>query len=56
MIDYTLDYLKKNKIPVTRENYIGLDFAGDYDPKQPLPAELEASLPKELQLNKKEGE
>ena len=54
-MDYTLEYLKKNGIPVTRENYIGLNWAGDYDSKQALPAELEASLPEELQLNAKEN-
>jgi hypothetical protein len=56
MKDYTLEYLKTHHIPITRENYIGLDFLGDYDPKEMLPAELEAGLPKELQIeNKKEN-
>jgi len=54
MKDYTLEYLKTHHIPVTRENYIGLDFLGDYDPKEMLPAELEAALPKEIQLKGKE--
>lgn len=56
MKDYTLEYLKKNNIPVTRENYVGLNFLGDYDPKEALPAELEADLPKELQIEKEKGE
>lgn len=49
MKDYTLEYLEKNKIPVTRENYVGLNWLGDLDPKEPLPAELEAELPDDLQ-------
>jgi len=48
--DIVKAYLEKNGVPVTRENYIGLAFAGDYDPKEPLPGELEASLPAEIQL------
>lgn len=50
MKDYVLDYLKENNLPVTRENYINVNWMGDYDPAEPLPAELEASLPEELQL------
>lgn len=50
-MDSTLLYLQKHNIPVTRENYISLNWMGDYPADQPLPAELEASLPKELQLN-----
>lgn len=49
-VDYTLDYLKKNDIPVTRENYVALNWMGDYSADKPLPAELEASLPASLQL------
>lgn len=56
MIDYTMEYLKKNNIPITRKNYIEMNFMGDYPADQPLPAELEASLPEELQMksNRKE--
>lgn len=50
MEDLLLDFMKKNNIPVTRENYIGLNWAGEYDAAKPLPAELEADLPEELQL------
>ncbi len=49
-MDYTLEYMKKNGIPMTRANYVGLNWMGDYDPARPLPAELEASIPKEFQL------
>ncbi len=49
MRDYTLEYLKKNEIPVTRANYVEVNWMGDYDPKEPLPAELEAEIPEELQ-------
>ena len=55
MKDYTLEYLEKNHLPINRENYVGINWMGDLDPKQQLPAELEAGLPKELQIeNKKE--
>jgi hypothetical protein len=48
MLDYVLDYLKKTGVPVTRKNYVGLNTPGaDYD--KPLPAELEAEIPEELQ-------
>lgn len=56
MSDYTLEYLQKHNIPVTRENYIAINWMGDYPGDQPLPAELEASLPTELQWdNYKKG-
>lgn len=54
-MDYTLEYLKENNLPVTRENYINVNWMGDYDPAEPLPAELEASLPEELQLKGEES-
>ena len=53
-MDSVLEYLRDNDIPVTRENYIGLNWMGEYDPTQPLPAELEAELPEGLQMS--EGE
>jgi hypothetical protein len=49
MDDSIVAYLKKLNIPVTRENYIAVNWMGDYPADEPLPAELEASLPKELQ-------
>jgi hypothetical protein len=50
--DYVLQYMKANDIPLTRANYIGLNWFGDIEePDEPLPAELEAELPKELQTN-----
>ena len=49
MTDYVLDYMKKNDIPMTRKNYIELNWMGQADPNQPLPAELEAEMPEELQ-------
>lgn len=49
MSDPIVEYLKKNGIPVTRHNYIGLNWMGDFDPDEELPAELEADLPEELQ-------
>lgn len=53
MKDLTVEYLKENGLPVTRENYINTNWLGEYDPAEPLPAELEASLPEELQMKEK---
>jgi hypothetical protein len=52
--DPIIEYMKENDIPVTRDNYIGLNWLGDYDPSEPLPAELEADLPEELQIHDEE--
>lgn len=51
--DEIVKFLRDNKIPVTRANYIGLNWLGDYDPSEPLPAELEMDLPEELQFQEK---
>ena len=48
-MDSVVEYLKKLNLPVTRENYIAINWMGDYPANKPLPAELEASLPEELQ-------
>ena len=42
----TVEYLKKNKVPVTRENYLNLAYLGN--PPKELNAEEEAMLPEEL--------
>lgn len=47
-MDYVEQYMKKNDVPLTRENYIELNWP-QVDPKEPLPAELEAELPEEFQ-------
>ena len=47
-MDYVKAYLEKTGVPVTRRNYVSLNTPGaDYD--KPLPAELEAEIPEELQ-------
>jgi hypothetical protein len=46
--DGTLELLKKYGIPLTRENYLRLAFAGN-PPEEPLDGEIEAELPEELQ-------
>ena len=47
-MDYVKQYLEKTGVPVTRKNYVGTNWPGaDYD--KPLPAELEAEIPEELQ-------
>lgn len=46
--DGTVKLLEEYGIPVTRENYLLLAFAGK-PPQEPLDGELEAELPKELQ-------
>lgn len=45
--DLVLHMMKKYDIPVTRENYLHLAYAGDVP--HPWPAELEANLPPQLQ-------
>ena len=48
--DSTVEYLKTHGIPVTRENYLRLAFLGN-PPDEPLDGELEAELPRFLQLD-----
>lgn len=50
MRDSRLAFMRENGIPITRKNYIELNWMGDIEnPDEPLDAELEASLPLELQ-------
>jgi hypothetical protein len=46
--DGTVELLQRYGIPVTRENYLRLAFAGN-PPEEPLDGEIEAELPEELQ-------
>jgi hypothetical protein len=46
--DGTVRLLQKYGIPVTRENYLRLAFAGN-PPEEPLDGEIESELPEELQ-------
>lgn len=46
--DGTVKLLQQYGIPVTRENYLRLAFAGN-PPEEPLDGEIEAELPRELQ-------
>lgn len=55
-MDHVLEYMKKNNIPVTRENYVLINWLGEYSADEELPAELEAELPTELQLQFEEVE
>ncbi len=48
-MDHLLNYMKKNNIPITRENYINANWMGDRDPDQQLPPELETELPEQIQ-------
>jgi len=48
-MDFVLEWMKKNNIPVTRENYVALNTLGDADGSDMLDAEQEAELPAELQ-------
>lgn len=49
-MDHILEYMKKHELPLNRQTYVSLNWMGEQDPSKPLPAELEASLPKELQM------
>lgn len=44
-MDYVLDYMKKNEVPLTRDNYLNLAYMGE---TQKHDAEAEADMPKEL--------
>ena len=53
--DGTVRLLEKWGIPVNRENYLMLAFAG-HPPQEPLDGEIEAELPEELQRRDEEEE
>ena len=46
--NYTLAYMKKHRIPITRENYLAIEYMGN-PPEEPLDGEIEAELPPSLQ-------
>jgi len=48
-MDHVIEYMKSKNIPITRDNYIQINWMNSWDPKKPLPAELEAEMPEELQ-------
>ena len=48
-MDYVIEYMKSKNIPVNRKNYIDVNWLGQWDHNKPLPAELEAEMPEELQ-------
>lgn len=45
-MDYVLEYMKQHNIPLTRENYLEINYMGS--PPDPMPAELEAEIPDEV--------
>jgi hypothetical protein len=47
-----LDYMKKNGIPETRQNYLSLNYFGQIP--DPLPAEDEAELPAKIRYEKQD--
>jgi len=48
--DLTVEWLKEHGIEVNRENYLRLAFLGS-PPEEPLDGELEAELPRFLQID-----
>jgi hypothetical protein len=46
--DIGFEKMKRDNIPMTRENYLALAYLGD-PPQEPLDAELEAELPEVFQ-------
>jgi hypothetical protein len=48
--DIVLQYMKKHELPLNRQTYVSLAFAGEQDPSKPLDAELEAEIPEEFQM------
>ncbi len=53
-MDLIIDYMEKEGIPMTRENYLDLAFMGDVPDE--LDPEFEASMPEALQDSGAEGE
>ena len=51
-MNHTVEYMKKNGVPLTRENY--LDYAYLGNPPAQLSAEEEAEIPEELQRTEPE--
>jgi hypothetical protein len=51
-MNHTVEYMKKNGVPITRANY--LDYAYLGNPPAQLSAEEEAELPEELQRTEPE--
>jgi hypothetical protein len=54
MIDHTLEYMKKNNVPLTRENY--LDYAYLGNPPEVLDAEEEAQIPEQFRKENESNE
>jgi len=47
----TIEWLRKNNVPVTREHYFGATWlTPEWDWRLPLPAEMESELPKCVQF------
>lgn len=47
MKSIVLEYMKKNNIPLTRENYLNINYMGN--PPEELGAEQEFEIPEEIQ-------
>ena len=55
-MDYVLDYMKKNGLPLTRQKYLEMAFLGSRNEEvDPLDAEEESMLPPEFQKKSKES-
>jgi hypothetical protein len=48
LIDSTLEWMKKNNIPLTKENYVHVNSLGQIN-SDDLDGEAEADLPREIQ-------
>jgi hypothetical protein len=48
-----LEYMKKNQIPETRQNYLNLNYFGQVP--DPIPAEEESELPNKIRYEKQEN-
>ena len=55
-MDYVLDYMKKNGLPLTRQKYLEMAFLGSRNEENdPLDAEEESMLPLEFQKKPQES-
>ena len=50
MSDGVLEYMREKGFSIDRKTYFELAFWGDWDYTLPLPAEMEAEIPEEVQF------
>jgi hypothetical protein len=54
-MDYVLNYMRENKLPLTRKVYLEMAFPGRSEELDPLDGEEESMLPPEFQKKSKQS-